>query len=630
MANASGAAIPHGSLLHVTSKPSPAPASQRVQLKTDHRAGSGVLCPECEEEQAKRIQRKSASGAADGDSPNPEVNPVPPGGGMPLDDASRAYFGMRFGHDFSEVRIHRGAEASSLAGAFNALAYTTGRDIVFGEGNYAPHTLPGQRLLAHELVHTIQQQHGRVAPPRDYSSAADSDEREAEQVADIVADSPWGNRGQPLVRGPEHAIRQGAVESASIQRACGPAQIPARLVSCPIVKGAAAVGTRFFFKTDCDDFADGQEAALNKFLATIPSSSTVNVLGLASGGAPAFKENLSCSRAAKAATILLAKGVSVGSVQGTGGIGAAGDSTSEAVDLQTQTAAPAPSAPPAPGPAAPAPAAGPVTVTFPTVNAASTPAGGANRIPPRVDTPITVQVNGTPAATAPIMLSVMNSGGKNGTALIDGGAATSITATKTIKLRGAAQTAKGTGSNLALIAKQSNNTIGQSNVFSVAAIPQNLAFTFQELLTGAERGFRAFGQWVSDSGTIADLDQAIVQEHIEAETKTGGFAGIAITTSGPIPANGAEVDKHSVPTSACSQVGQLKLKQTHTYNDTRSQSTDVPITNSGFIILHEVKNKDPAFGGGREITTSKDGQATIANGFQSGAGSGSIIQPQDV
>src|SRR5262249_5356151 len=39
----------------------------------------------------------------------------------------------------------------------NALAYTVGRDIVFGGGQYAPNTSSGRRLLAHELVHVAQQ-----------------------------------------------------------------------------------------------------------------------------------------------------------------------------------------------------------------------------------------------------------------------------------------------------------------------------------------------------------------------------------------------------------------------------------------------------------------------------------------
>jgi len=60
--------------------------------------------------------------------------------------------------------VHTDARAAESAQAVNALAYTVGRDVVFGAGQYAPSTTGGQRLLAHELTHTIQQQHLQAAP----------------------------------------------------------------------------------------------------------------------------------------------------------------------------------------------------------------------------------------------------------------------------------------------------------------------------------------------------------------------------------------------------------------------------------------------------------------------------------
>jgi hypothetical protein len=64
---------------------------------------------------------------------------------------------QRFGHDFSQVRIHTDSKAAESARALNAMAYTFGRDVVFGPGRYSPMTSSGTRLLAHELTHTIQQ-----------------------------------------------------------------------------------------------------------------------------------------------------------------------------------------------------------------------------------------------------------------------------------------------------------------------------------------------------------------------------------------------------------------------------------------------------------------------------------------
>jgi hypothetical protein len=69
----------------------------------------------------------------------------------------RSYFEPRFGQDFSGVRVHSGQEASDGARAVQARAYTVGQDIVFGPGEYAPSSREGRRLLAHELVHTLQQ-----------------------------------------------------------------------------------------------------------------------------------------------------------------------------------------------------------------------------------------------------------------------------------------------------------------------------------------------------------------------------------------------------------------------------------------------------------------------------------------
>jgi len=61
------------------------------------------------------------------------------------------------GHDFSRVRVHTGEEAAQSARALQAKAYTTGNEIVFGQGQYDTTSGEGKRLLAHELVHVVQQ-----------------------------------------------------------------------------------------------------------------------------------------------------------------------------------------------------------------------------------------------------------------------------------------------------------------------------------------------------------------------------------------------------------------------------------------------------------------------------------------
>lgn len=79
------------------------------------------------------------------------------GGGQPLTSSAREHFEPRFGQDLSKVRIHSNSESAEMARALNAQAFTTGSDVFFGENKFTPGTREGNRLLAHELTHTIQQ-----------------------------------------------------------------------------------------------------------------------------------------------------------------------------------------------------------------------------------------------------------------------------------------------------------------------------------------------------------------------------------------------------------------------------------------------------------------------------------------
>jgi hypothetical protein len=64
---------------------------------------------------------------------------------------------VEYAQDFGHIRIHTGSQAASSAKALNALAYTVGHNIVFGEGQFSPETEAGRSLLAHELTHVVQQ-----------------------------------------------------------------------------------------------------------------------------------------------------------------------------------------------------------------------------------------------------------------------------------------------------------------------------------------------------------------------------------------------------------------------------------------------------------------------------------------
>ena len=82
------------------------------------------------------------------------------GPGRALDSATRGFFERRMGADFRSVRVHDGAAADASARAVTAHAYTVGSDIVFARGRYAPGNRDGRELLAHELVHVLQQRDG--------------------------------------------------------------------------------------------------------------------------------------------------------------------------------------------------------------------------------------------------------------------------------------------------------------------------------------------------------------------------------------------------------------------------------------------------------------------------------------
>lgn len=132
--------------------------------------GSQALRRKCnacsEEEDGQTVRRNGQSGARqeesgaaklDGGSAPAIVQDVLGSSGRPLDAATRDFFEPRFGHDFSQVRVHTDEKAASSAQAVNAQAYTVGKNIVFGAGKYAPNNREGQRLIAHELTHTVQQ-----------------------------------------------------------------------------------------------------------------------------------------------------------------------------------------------------------------------------------------------------------------------------------------------------------------------------------------------------------------------------------------------------------------------------------------------------------------------------------------
>ena len=104
-----------------------------------------------------RIQRFTGSPRGEMSTVPDSVDRVLAGSGRPLEPTLQQDMEQRFGHDFSRVRVHADGAAEQSARDVNANAYTVGHDIVFDEGRFAPETHEGQRLIAHELTHVVQQ-----------------------------------------------------------------------------------------------------------------------------------------------------------------------------------------------------------------------------------------------------------------------------------------------------------------------------------------------------------------------------------------------------------------------------------------------------------------------------------------
>ncbi|WP_329206302.1 DUF4157 domain-containing protein [Streptomyces sp. NBC_00683] len=153
------------------------------------------------DQSARRRKRKERAA-----SRAPEPKNIVSGAGQPLDLSVRRELEEQLGHDFSRVRLHNDPDAAALTEMLGADAVAVGQDIFFREGAYRPGTLDGQRLLAHELLHTVQNPHGLGAlrAGRDLGEVSlpqQAMEREAESAAqESVRDGEPGTRveeGQP-------------------------------------------------------------------------------------------------------------------------------------------------------------------------------------------------------------------------------------------------------------------------------------------------------------------------------------------------------------------------------------------------------------------------------------------------
>lgn len=103
------------------------------------------------------VSSRGVVNEAPGHQAPPIVDEVLRTPGQPLDYAERAFFETRFGHDFCQVRIHTGHRAAESARAINSRAYEMGSQVVFATDQFSQGTPQGRLVLAHELVHVVQQ-----------------------------------------------------------------------------------------------------------------------------------------------------------------------------------------------------------------------------------------------------------------------------------------------------------------------------------------------------------------------------------------------------------------------------------------------------------------------------------------
>lgn len=181
------------------------PLQLPIQRKTA--CGACAKSPSEEEEELRHsttVQRKAADSSGSIADTVQDIDRSK-GGGQPLDSGTRTFMESRFNEDFGGVRVHADHQANQWSQDLNAHAFTTGKDIFFAPGKYAPATDEGKHLLAHELTHVVQQQGGRVAADT-VDTPGDRHEQEAEQIA------------QAILRNPMPSIREKA-HPRTIQRA---------------------------------------------------------------------------------------------------------------------------------------------------------------------------------------------------------------------------------------------------------------------------------------------------------------------------------------------------------------------------------------------------------------------------
>jgi hypothetical protein len=140
-------------------------------------------------------ERDDEASTAPGAQAPPIVYDVLRGQGRPLTPTIRAAMERQVGTSLEDVRVHSDPRAQQSAADVGALAYTVGRDIVFGSPGFDPSDPSHLATLGHEATHVVQQ---GVTPWRGEQLQLDSpdtpEERAAEDAGAAVGSASQGER----------------------------------------------------------------------------------------------------------------------------------------------------------------------------------------------------------------------------------------------------------------------------------------------------------------------------------------------------------------------------------------------------------------------------------------------------
>ena len=183
----------------------------RAPIAIQRKCACGGSCPRCSQEQQTNFHVNTPGDAHEQEAdriaarvagPGPSLQRKPDDNrestsganvsrvlnepGRPLDDKTRSLMESRIGHDFSGVRLHEGPLAEQSARDLSALAYTVGDHIVFAGGH--DDSPASRNLLAHELVHTVQQRASGASVMRRYRHADCADQPTGKWIDKITID----------------------------------------------------------------------------------------------------------------------------------------------------------------------------------------------------------------------------------------------------------------------------------------------------------------------------------------------------------------------------------------------------------------------------------------------------------